>query len=383
MTSSRASDVLIIGGGIVGCACAYELTKRGVSVTLLEYGKTGMQATNAAAGMLAPLTEAAFADVMLDAGMTALRAYPGLVAELEQACGFDLEFRQDGILRIAFDDDDATELRRRCAWQRELGFDVHWLDAANCRELEPRISDRVIGGVLSSTEATVSNQLIALALERAARARGAFIREGAPVTRVKRSRNRIVSVEAANETYTADTIVLAAGARSGQIARKMGIDLPVFPVRGQMIALGGMSCPIGRPVWGPHGYLVPRANGLVFAGATVENVGFRRRTTKAGVRALRALSTSLVPQLSAAKVHFEWAGLRPATPDSLPIVGPIRDTNVVAATGHYRNGILLGPITGAWIAAGITNATWDAVPVEFRHERFGGLTRSAPSTPPL
>jgi len=372
VTPPKRPDVLIIGGGIVGCACAYELTKRGASVTLLEYGKTGMQATNAAAGMLAPLTEAAAADAMLDTGLKALRAYPALVAELEQACGFDLEFRQDGILRVAFDEDDATALRRRCAWERELGFDVQWLDGPGCREVEPRISDRVIGGVLSPAEGTVGNQLVALALERVARAGGAGIRERAPVTRVKRSRGRVVSVDAGGETYSADTIVLAAGARSGQLASKMGIALPVFPVRGQMIALGGMSCPIGRTVWGPNGYLVPRANGLVFAGATVENVGFRRRTTKRGVRAMRAVSVELVPQLAAAKVHFEWAGLRPATPDALPVLGPIPGTNVVSATGHYRNGILLGPTTGAWIATGIAGGAWDAVPREFRYERFAG-----------
>ena len=370
--ASRRSDVLIIGGGIVGCACAYELAKRGASVALVEYGKTGMQATNAAAGMLAPLSEATPADQMLDAGLRALRAYPALVAELERACGFDLELRQDGILRVAYDEDDVTEMRERAAWQRDAGVDVQWIDAAACREVEPRISDRVLGGTLSAAEATVSNQLIALALGRAARAAGVDIREGAPVTRAKRSRGRITSLEAGGEGFAAATIVIAAGARSGQVGRKLGVALPVFPVRGQMIALGGMSCPIGRPVWGPDGYLVPRANGLVFAGATVERVGFRRRTTNAGVRAMRAMSVELVPQLAAAKVQFAWAGLRPGTPDALPIVGPVPATNVVAATGHYRSGILLGPMTGAWIADGIMTGRWDHVPAAFRFERFAG-----------
>jgi glycine oxidase len=151
----------------------------------------------------------------------------------------------------------------------------------------------------------------------------------------------------------------------------MDIELPVFPVRGQMIALGGMSAPIGRVVWGPRGYLVPRANGLVFAGSTSERVGFRRRTTVAGLRSIRSMAGELVPQLRAARGHFAWAGLRPATPDGRPIVGPLAGTNVVAATGHYRNGILLGPITGQWIARGICEGDWSSVPAEFRHERFG------------
>lgn len=365
------ADVLVIGGGIVGCACAYELIRGGANVVLVEYGKTGMQATNAAAGMLAPLTEASADDVMLRTGVEALRAYPSLIEELQAECGFDLEYRQEGILRVAMSDSSADELRARAAWQRELGFDVQWIDREACREIEPRLSERVIGGVLSPTEATVSNQLVALALERAARAGGASIVERAPVTRVHRKAGRVSGIEAGGSTFEADVVVLAAGARSGQLARKMGIALPVFPIRGQMIALGGMSQPIRRVVWGDGGYLTPRVNGLVFAGATVEDVGFRRKTTKAGVRAMRRMAIDLVPQLRSARVHFEWAGLRPATPDGRPIVGAVPGTNVVAATGHYRNGILLGPVSGRWIAEGLRSGTWSHVPAEFAPERFG------------
>jgi glycine/D-amino acid oxidase-like deaminating enzyme len=140
-----------------------------------------------------------------------------------------------------------------------------------------------------------------------------------------------------------------------------------------MIALGGMTPPIRRIVWGPDGYLVPRANGLVFGGATVEDVGFRRRTTTAGVRAIRSMAVRLVPQLRAATAPFEWAGLRPATPDDLPIIGPLPSTpNVIAATGHYRNGILLGPITGTVVADGLLRDDWSAVPPSFSPARFAG-----------
>jgi glycine oxidase len=188
---------------------------------------------------------------------------------------------------------------------------------------------------------------------------------------MKRRGGSVIEVTAGGEAYAAGTIIIAAGARSGQIARKAGIAWPVYPERGQMIALGGMQTPIGRPVWGPRGYLVPRANGLIFAGATVEDVGFRRRTTKAGVRQLRSMATELVPQLGAAQQHFEWAGLRPATTDGQPIIGPVPGTNVVAATGHYRSGILLGPITAALIAEGIVAGDWSGVPGEFSSDRFG------------
>lgn len=373
MTSTRGvrtSDVLIIGGGIVGCACAYEIAKRGASVTLLEYGKTGMQATNAAAGMLAPLTETHAPDAMMRFGMLALQHYPRVVAELEAAAGFDVEYRQQGILKVAFTQDDADALRRRFAWQREMGVALDWLESADLRVLEPRLTERAIAGVFSPLEATVSNQLLALALERAAMQNGASIVQRAPVTAARRSRGRVTEVTAGGETYTAETIVLAAGARSGQIGRKLGVALPVAPVRGQMIALGGMSAPIHRVVWGPDGYLVPRVNGHVFAGATVEDVGFRRRTTRDGVRAMRAMASALVPQLASAQVRFEWAGLRPGTPDGAPIIGPVFDTNVVAATGHYRNGILLGPLTGTVVAEGVVESDWTAVPEAFLPERF-------------
>jgi glycine oxidase len=363
---------LIIGGGIVGCACAYELAKRGARVTLVEYGKTGMQASNAAAGLLAPLGESDTPSAMLSAGMRAMRDYPALVDELRARVGFDVELMRGGILKAALDEDEAAALLRRYSWQRELGVPLDWLDAATCREMEPRLSDQVVAGVFSPSEAWVSNQLLTLAFERAARSHGAVIHERAPVTRVRRSRGRISGVVAGGESYEARTIVLAAGARSGQIAAKMGIALPVFPVRGQMIALGGMVQPIKRVIWGAglEGYLVPRANGLVFAGVTVERVGFRRRTTRAGVRRIRSVAAELVPQLTSAQLMFEWAGLRPATHDGMPFIGPIGDTNVVAATGHYRNGILLGPITGRWIAAGILDNHWSGVPADFLPERM-------------
>jgi glycine oxidase len=364
-------DVVVVGAGIIGAACAYELAKAGASVTMLEYGKSGMQATNAAAGMLAPLTETDAPGPLLDAGVRALRDYPDYVDELESEVGFELEFRRTGILNVAFDEDGAERLRRRWAWQRELGHAVEWLDGDLCRELEPRLTGRAVGGVFSEREATVSNQLVALALVRAAVARRVTLVERAPVTRFQRSSGRVTAVVAGDREYACDTLVLAAGARSGQLAARFGADLPVKPIRGQMIALGGMVAPIRHVVWGPDGYLVPRVNGLVFAGATVEDVGFRRATTQAGVRSMRRMAATLVPQLSAATVHFSWAGLRPATPDGLPLVGPLGvPSNVVAATGHHRNGILLGTLTGRLVATGIVTGDWSAVPPTFDPRRF-------------
>ncbi len=365
------SDVVIVGGGIVGCACAYELAKAGASVTLLEYGKTGMQATNAAAGMLAPIIEAHAPGAMMQAGMRALREYRATAQEVEERCEFDVELRLDGILKVAFTQEHCDELIARFAWQRELGLPIEWLDAVMCRELEPRLSERVLGGVFSAGEGSVSNQLLTLGLERAAITHGATIRQRTPVTGFDARGGRVAAVRSGDASFSCDAVVLAAGARSGQLAARLHAVLPVRPIRGQMIALGGMSTPVRHVVWGPDGYLVPRANGLVFAGATVEDVGFRRRTTKAGVRAMRSMAIGLVPQLAAAKVHFDWAGLRPGSPDDLPMIGPLPGwANVVAAMGHYRNGILLGPLTGKLVARGILAGDWGDVPPEFDPGRF-------------
>lgn len=365
------SDVVVVGGGIVGCACAYELAKAGARVTLLEYGTTGMQATNAAAGMLAPLIEAHGPGPMLESGLRALREYPAVVQDVEAACGFDVELRLHGILKVAYTAEQLDELRERLGWQEEVRLPIEPLDGATCRELEPRLSGEVIGGVFSAAEGGVNNQLMALGLERAAAARGAVVREQAPVTGFATTAGRVTAVRSREASFACDAVVVAAGARSGHVARRLRALLPVEPVRGQMIALGGMRPPIRHVVWGPEGYLVPRANGLVFAGATVERVGFRRRTTKAGLRGLLSMAGRLVPQLAAATQHFEWAGLRPGTPDELPLIGPVPGwENVVAATGHYRNGILLGPLTGTLVARGVDAGEWGEVPAEFSPARF-------------
>jgi glycine oxidase len=357
------------------------MAKAGARVTLIEYGKTGMQATNAAAGMLAPMIEAHGPGPMFDLGVRALSEMPSLVDELQAQCEFDLELRLDGILKVALDEQQLVKVRNRHDWLSARGHAISMLDLSQCLEAEPRLSERIAGGIYSPGEGSVSNQMLALALERVAIAHGAEIRQQSPVVGFSTTGGRVRGVATPAGQVSCDAVVIAAGARSAQVAgmlqRKAHSQkptakiLPVRPIRGQMVALGGMSCPIRSVVWGPEGYLVPRANGLVFAGATVEDVGFRRRTTKRGIEGLRRMSARLVPQLASAQQHFEWAGLRPGTPDGLPIIGVLHGwENVVAATGHYRNGILLGPITGKLVSAGVLRGDWSETPEEFRPERF-------------
>jgi glycine oxidase len=348
-------DVVIVGAGIIGCAIAYELSRRGVSCTVLDSRRLGMAATNAAAGVLAPLAEFRRPGALVQAGLQSLQRYPTWVERLrEDVPDIDVEFRLNGVLRVAFEPDEMAELRAGLPVGEQLGVELVELDAAQLREAEPRLSERVIGGVLCPDEGQVSNQLFTLALSRAAQRRGAHVVEFAPVLGFRKAGGRVLSVRTPKGEFACDHLVLAAGPWTRPVARKLGVDVPAFPVRGQMLALGRMVTPIHQPIWGPRGYILPRANGLVFAGATVEEVGFRIRTTQRGLAAVRRAAFELVPQLRHAREHFSWAGLRPGSPDGLPLLGALPGwENVTLATGHFRNGILLAPFTGELIAAAV------------------------------
>jgi glycine oxidase len=331
-----------------------------------------MAATNAAAGILAPLAEFRRPDALVQAGLASLRLYPRWVERLrEDAPDIDVEFALNGVLRVAFDDAELAELRRGLALARGLGVELVELDAALVHEVEPRLNPQVIGGVLCPEEGQVSNQLFTLALSRAARKQGARIMEGCPATGFRTRDGRVMAVRTPQGEFACERVVLAAGPWTRPLAAKLGADVPVYPVRGQMIAMGRMVTPIRHVVWGPRGYILPRANGLVFAGATVEEVGFRFRTTQRGLAQVRRGAFELVPQLRHAREQFTWAGLRPGSPDGLPMLGALPGwENVTVATGHFRNGILLAPITGELIADAVVNGRAPEALAPFDPGRF-------------
>jgi glycine oxidase len=351
----RGADVVIAGAGIIGCAIAYELSRRGLSCTVLDSRRIGMAATNAAAGVLSPLAEFARPQALVQLGLASLRMYPEWVERLrDDVPDIDVEFERNGVLRVAFDERELESLRAGLHYKASLGVELIELDARTLREAEPRLNERIVGGILSPEEAQVSNQLFTLALSRAAKKRGARIVEGAPVERFRARNGRVTGVITPQGEFSCERLVLAAGAWTRPLARKLGVDLPVRPIRGQMLAFGRMMTPVHTCVWGASGYVVPRTNGLVFAGATVEDVGFRFRTTKRGLDQVRRAAFELVPQLRHAREHFSWFGFRPGSPDGLPMIGALPGwDNVTVATGHFRNGILLAPVTGQLIADAI------------------------------
>jgi glycine oxidase len=318
--------------------------------------------------MLAPLTEVEDDGPFQEIAIAGLRLFPALAETLRAESGVDIEYLASGILRVA--SSEAEERRLRALAKRPVGLPVHWLSAEETRSLEPALSPEIRGALYSPDEHQVGADRLVRAFARAAAAHGATLCRDCRVDGLLKQGERVAGVRTADGPMTAGHVVLAAGPWTGRLARSLGVALPVFPVRGQMAALPGKSL-LRHIVWGEDGYLVPKANGLVFAGATVENVGFRQRTTAAGIRGLVKVAGALAPRLAGASPVVCWAGLRPGSADGLPLLGPLPGCEGVSvATGHYRNGILLSAITGRLIARSIIDGSPAPAMTRFSPARF-------------
>jgi len=363
-------DVVIVGGGVIGCAIAYYLAQAGVPVAVLERGEVGGEASGAAAGMLAPLGDAPDAGPFLDLCLASLRLFPSLAEALRDETGIDIEYLPSGILRPALTDRETERLRELLGWQRRSGLALEWLEADALRRLEPRLA-AACGAIYSPQEHQVSAHRLTQAFAQAATARGAVLHQGVAVTGLVTSGSRVVGVRTRDGRMAAGQVVLAAGPWTAALGRQLGANLPVRPVRGQMLAFADFSSPLRHILWAEEGYLVPKANGFLFAGATVEEVGFRKRTTVRALAGLRRMAKTLVPSLAYAEVTTSWAGLRPGSPDGLPILGPVPGwQGVSVGSGHFRNGILLAPITGRLMAQWVTRGRTEMSLEAFTPSRF-------------
>ena len=346
-------DVLIVGGGVIGAACARSLALAGRSVLLVDAGGKAGAATPASAGMLAPLAETQDQDPLLSLRIRARDLYRDLVPALEDETGIDVGFWTDGIVQIAFDDAEADRLKGAIAWQRQQGFPVDWLEAAELRERCPGVSSEVLGGHLSPEDGALEPPTLMDALIRSAAAHGATLQLGHRVEQVLIEGERAVGVRLASGTIDAGTVLIAAGCWSGRVG---GLPRPlsVEPVRGQMASL---DWPAGEPraiVFSEHGYVLTRG-GEAITGSTMEHAGFDPSVTEEAIAKILSTARRIYPALEQATERRRWAGLRPATPDGAPIVG--RDPKIQDlwyATGHGRNGILLAAITAQIIGALMT-----------------------------
>jgi glycine oxidase len=353
---SEVFDAIVVGGGVVGLACAWRLARRGARVAVVERGVPGGGATRVAAGMLAPVGELSFGEPeLLELTLAAARAYPGFVAELEAATGESTGYERIGALHVALDRDEAAQLRRVHELQRSLELEAEWLPPRRCRELEPGLTPAFHGGVFAPGEAAVDPRALTRALLAALRAEGAEVLTGTEVVDGIFEGVRLAGVRtAAGEDLRAESVVLANGAWAGRTEWLPEHARPrVRPVKGQVLELRAREPePVARRILASERvYLVPRADGRLIVGATVEEMGFDTAVTAGGVHELLREAYRLLPDVAEMELVATTAGLRPGTPDNLPLVGPGAIDGLVLATGHFRNGILLAPLAAERIAA--------------------------------
>ncbi len=361
MTSANGSkmpDVLIVGAGAIGLACAWRAAQRGLSVRVLERDEPGSGASGVAAGMLAPVGEASWGeDRLLEAGLASHAAWPAFAAELAAESAVDPGFIPGGAVHVALDRDEAAELRRRHELMTSLGLDAEWLGASECRTLEPGLHPAAVGGVHAPHEAAVDPSQVVRALSSACERAGVAIICGVEVDGAVLDGGRLAGVESTDgERHLAGATVLAAGAWSGaaewlpEAARP-----PVRPVKGQILTLRAAAgkAVVERIVVTERVYLVPRADGRLIVGATVEELGFDTRVTAGGVHELLREAYRAVPDVLELELERAVAGLRPGTPDNAPLVGRSPAEGLLFATGHFRNGILLAPLTATGIVAAL------------------------------
>ena len=361
--------VLVAGAGVIGCAIAHELSRRGAKVTIADPRSPGGGATQASAGMLVPYHEAEHAGPFLTLAERSLALYDGFIGRLRaEAPEADIDYARSGTLEVALDDEGAARLEHQATALRAAGVECQLVDAADARTIEPQLASGISGALLVPAHGFVAQETMTAALARAATARGARIINQS-VCAVRRSGATLIA-DTDKGSIETDRLVVAAGSWSGQLRVGSG-TLPVRPIRGQLLRLDWPRTPLARIVWGPRCYLVPRREGTLLVGATVEEVGFDERATVAAVRDLMEAVCELLPDAWRAGFKEARAGLRPAAPDGLPILGRAAGFDeVVYATGHYRNGVLLAPVTAQLVADLVLEDREDPLLQPFSPKRF-------------
>ena len=365
-----AADVVVVGGGVAGLAVARELGQRGLTVVIVERGQPGEEASYAAGGMLAPQSEADGDDPFFQLQCAGRDLYPAFAESLRDETGYDIQLDRTGTLYLALTEEDAAELEKRYAWQARAGLSVERLTAEDALAVEPSLSPRLRFALRFPLDWQVENRWLVQALVASVKAHGVRVWANTPATALHVEDGRIVGVKVLNAYLTTGVVVVAAGAwssripfttSSGEKLRTTFAPAPhehpqVEPVRGQMLCFepGGLFRQLprhGHVVYTRRGYIVPRRDGRILAGSTTEHVGFRKMVTAGGVQTILTNALEISPALAGLELREMWAGLRPSAADEWPLIGASAEVRgLFYATGHYRNGILLAPLTGELIA---------------------------------
>ena len=365
MTTNK--EVIVVGGGAIGAACARELARAGHQVLLLEPNTDGGVSWRAAAGMLAPQIEATEADPLFELAVAGRERYQSLAGELRETTGIDIGFWQKGIARLAIHAGDVHALETRVRWQAQRGHEVHWLAADDVRRRWPWLGPSH-GALWAPREAALDPSRLVEALRADAKLAGATIRSDR-VESIEIRAHRVAGIAGESGRYSAAQVIIAAGAWAPAISG-LPRPLPIIPVRGQMAAFPWPTGVEPGIVYGSHCYVVARGSEAV-TGSTMEHAGFDATVTAHGLHAIHRGAAELLPALGMMKPARTWAGLRPLTPDGVPILGPEPlCEGLWYAAGHGRNGILLAAITGLLVARMLSGSQtgWDVTPM--RPERF-------------
>ena len=368
----QTADAVVVGGGVIGCFIAYELSKAGLEVVVVEKGQVGEEASSAAAGLLVPLHMAEEERALFELHLASTKMFPAFVPKLEEETGISVEYIPSGILRVALDEDEETA--RLSQYQKlgeAFGMAITRLDAVELHSLEPELAPAVCGGIFSHDEAYINNGRLVLALARGASVRNARFLEGCLATGVRRTNGRFSALQTNEGEISAGHLVIATGAWSRIFCEALDMTIPVVPARGQMLAVTTIQRLLQRPINSSKGALVPRADGSVHVGATVEHVGFDKRNTPEAISDLLERGTAVVPALSEGRVDRMWSGLRPFCEDGLPAIGGVPGwENVSVAAGHFTMGITGSPITAKIIKELIVDGHWDQSMEIFSPARF-------------
>jgi glycine oxidase len=355
-------DVVVAGGGLIGASIAFELARAGMSVAIFDAHEPGKEASWASAGIISPAPENPGMIPLVALSKASAALYPKFIENIEELTGRDVGYRPKGALEVILTGDAREEMSTVIAVHHGVGLRAEALTAERARELEPGLTEEVEAAILRPDEASIDNRALTQAVLEAAKRKGVqiFARNGA--TALWKEGGQCKGLILTNERVEAKWTVVAAGCFSARI-EAVAPYAPVFPAKGQMVALRCEEVKIKRVLWAEKVYLVPRNDGRILAGSTVERIGFDHDVTAGGVKKILNAAIELMPVFEKARIEETWAGLRPDSPDHLPILGPTDVEGLLMATGHFRSGILLAPVTARlvreWISSGEVSVDWD------------------------
>jgi glycine oxidase len=366
----RSVDVVIIGGGVIGLTIARALAQRGVrDVCLVERSSLGAEASFAAGGILAPQAEANARDEFFELACRSRELYPEFAAALNEESGIDVELDPTGTLYVAFTEGDLEEIEKRYEWQAKAGLAVEKLAPEQARELEPCIAESVRGALRFPDDVQVENRRLLNALVNSIDKLGISVATETNVESLTVERGHVTGLQTSRGVINSPTVIVAAGTWSSTIEHSQ--TPKIEPVRGQMICFDAKPALARHVIYSPRGYLVPRRDGRLLAGSTSENAGFTKQVTAGGINHIINNALEISPRVSTLPIVDTWSGLRPRAADGLPVLGPCDEIDgLFYATGHYRNGILLAPVTGELISEAVVTGLVSPLLAAFSPNRF-------------